>query len=74
MEKVRLFQDTYAAGLTSRNIAELRPCIGTVHSAQYRRITENARRRAGSNSAALRSPHGGSGPLGRLNQVHLGHS
>ena len=44
MEKVRFFQDLYAAGLTSRNIASLLPCIDTGHTnAEQRRMLHDQR-------------------------------
>jgi len=46
VEKVRLFQLFYAAGLTSRNIAELLPCIDTGHTnAEQRRMLHEQRDR-----------------------------
>ncbi len=43
-EKVRFFQQLYAAGLTSRNIAELLPCIDTGHTdAEQRRMLHKQR-------------------------------
>jgi DNA-binding transcriptional MerR regulator len=44
VEKVRFFQDLYAAGLTSRNIASLLPCIDTGHTnAEQRRMLHEQR-------------------------------
>jgi DNA-binding transcriptional MerR regulator len=46
VEKVRFFQQMYAAGLTSRNIAELLPCIDTGHTgAEQRRMLRQQRDR-----------------------------
>jgi DNA-binding transcriptional MerR regulator len=46
VEKVRFFQQLYAAGLTSRNIAELLPCIDTGHTdAGQRRMLHEQRDR-----------------------------
>ncbi len=47
--RVRFFQQMYAAGLTSRNIAELLPCIESGHTDAEQRAmlhTERARIRA----------------------------
>jgi DNA-binding transcriptional MerR regulator len=45
-EKVRCFQQFYAAGLTSRNIAALLPCIDTGHTdAEQRRMLHEQRDR-----------------------------
>jgi len=42
--KVRFFQQMYAAGLTSRNIADLLPCIDTGHTdAEQRRMLHEQR-------------------------------
>ncbi len=38
VDKVRFFQQLYAAGLTSRNIAELLPCIDTGHTDAVQRL------------------------------------
>ena len=39
VDRVRFFQDMYAAGLTSRNIAELLPCVDSGHTdAEQRRM------------------------------------
>ena len=44
VEKVRFFQQLYAAGLTSRNIAELLPCIDTGHTdTEQRRMLHKQR-------------------------------
>lgn len=44
VEKVRFFQELYAAGLTSRNIAGLLPCIDTGHTnAEQRRMLHEQR-------------------------------
>jgi DNA-binding transcriptional MerR regulator len=44
VEKVRFFQDLYAAGLTSRNIASLLPCLDTGHTdAEQRRMLHEQR-------------------------------
>jgi DNA-binding transcriptional MerR regulator len=44
--KVAFFQDMYAAGLTSANIAQLLPCIDTGHTtAQQRRMLHTERMR-----------------------------
>jgi DNA-binding transcriptional MerR regulator len=44
VEKVRFFQQMYAAGLTSRTIAELLPCIDTGHTdAEQRRLLHEQR-------------------------------
>jgi DNA-binding transcriptional MerR regulator len=44
LEKVRFFQQLYAAGLTSRNIADLLPCIDTGHTdAEQRRMLQQQR-------------------------------
>ena len=44
VEKVRFFQQMYAAGLTSRNIADLLPCWDTGHTdAEQRRMLEQQR-------------------------------
>jgi len=46
VEKVRFFQQMYAAGLTSRNIAELLPCLDTGHTdAEQRRMLRQQRDR-----------------------------
>ena len=46
VEKVRFFQQLYAAGLTSRNIAELLPCIDAGHTdAEQRRMLHEQRDR-----------------------------
>ena len=46
VDKVRFFQQLYAAGLTSRNIAELLPCIDTGHTdAEQRRMLHQQRNR-----------------------------
>jgi DNA-binding transcriptional MerR regulator len=46
VEKVRCFQKLYAAGLTSRNIAELLSCIDTGHTdAEQRRMLHEQRGR-----------------------------
>jgi DNA-binding transcriptional MerR regulator len=44
VEKVRFLQEMYAAGLTSRNIAALLPCIDTGHTdAEQRRMLQQQR-------------------------------
>jgi DNA-binding transcriptional MerR regulator len=44
VEKVRFFQQMYAAGLTSRTIVELLPCIDTGHTdAEQRRLLHEQR-------------------------------
>jgi DNA-binding transcriptional MerR regulator len=44
VEKVRFFQEMYAAGLTSRNIAALLPCMDTGHTdAEQRRMLQQQR-------------------------------
>jgi DNA-binding transcriptional MerR regulator len=44
VEKVRFFQQMYAAGLTSRNIAALLPCMDTGHTdAEQRRMLQQQR-------------------------------
>ena len=46
VDKVRFFQQLYAAGLTSRNIAGLLPCIDTGHTdAEQRRMLHQQRNR-----------------------------
>lgn len=46
VERVRFFQDMYAAGLSSKKIAELLPCIDTGHTdAQQRRMLRAERDR-----------------------------
>lgn len=46
VEKVRFFQDMYAAGLSSRNIATLLPCMDTGHTdAEQRRMLHAERDR-----------------------------
>jgi DNA-binding transcriptional MerR regulator len=46
VERVRFFQQLYAAGLTSRNIAGLLPCIDTGHTdAEQRRMLHQQRNR-----------------------------
>lgn len=44
VEKVRFFQDMYAAGLTSRNIATLLPCLDTGHTDEQQRQMLHAER------------------------------
>ncbi len=56
VEKVRFFQDMYAAGLTSRNIAQLMPCIDSGHTdAEQRRMLHAERDRIAEKAAQLRS-------------------
>lgn len=44
--RVRFFQDMYAAGLSSRHIAELLPCVDTGHTdAEQRRMLHAERER-----------------------------
>ena len=44
VENVRFFQQMYAAGLTSRNIADLLPCWDTGHTdAEQRRMLQQQR-------------------------------
>ncbi len=46
IDKVQFFQQLYAAGLTSRNIAGLLPCIDTGHTdAEQRRMLHEQRDR-----------------------------
>lgn len=44
IERVRFFQQMYAAGLTSRNIAELLPCIESGHTDAEQRAMLRAER------------------------------
>ncbi|MEV0893882.1 MerR family transcriptional regulator [Promicromonospora sp. NPDC050262] len=44
VERVRFFQQMYAAGLTSRNIAELLPCIESGHTDAEQRTMLHAER------------------------------
>lgn len=45
VEKVRFFQQMYAAGLTSRDIADLLPCWDTGHTdAEQRRMLQQQQR------------------------------
>ncbi|MEV0358475.1 MerR family transcriptional regulator [Nocardia sp. NPDC050697] len=44
VEKVRFFQLLYAAGLTSRNIAALLPCIDTGHTDAAQRLMLHTQR------------------------------
>ncbi|WP_369371667.1 MerR family transcriptional regulator [Promicromonospora sp. Populi] len=44
VDRVRFFQQMYAAGLTSRNIAELLPCIETGHTDVDQRAMLDAER------------------------------
>ena len=46
VERVAFFQDMYAAGLSSRNIAALLPCVDTGHTdAEQRRMLHAERER-----------------------------
>jgi DNA-binding transcriptional MerR regulator len=55
VERVRFFQDMYAAGLTSRNIATLLPCLDTGHTdAQQREMLHAQRARIDDRIAQLR--------------------
>lgn len=44
VDRVRFFQQMYAAGLTSRNIAELLPCVETGHTDAAQRAMLHAER------------------------------
>lgn len=44
IENVRFFQQMYAAGLTSKNIAELLPCLDTGHTDAEQRAMLHAER------------------------------
>jgi DNA-binding transcriptional MerR regulator len=54
VEKVSFFQDMYAAGLTSRNIATLMPCIASGHTdAEQRKMLHRERNRIHEQSVRL---------------------
>jgi DNA-binding transcriptional MerR regulator len=56
VERVRFFQDMYAAGLTSRNIATLLPCLDTGHTdAQQREMLRAERARIDDRITQLRT-------------------
>ncbi|MFC8525739.1 MerR family transcriptional regulator [Nocardia sp. NPDC057227] len=64
VEKVRFFQLLYAAGLSSRNIAELLPCIDSGHTDTAQRAMLHAQRdRIRDRIEEL------SGVLGRLDEI-----
>ena len=64
VEKVRFFQDMYAAGLTSRNIATLLPCIDSGHTdVEQRRMLHHERDRIADRVAQLQAA------LHRLDEV-----
>ena len=64
VEKVRFFQQMYAAGLTSRNIAELLPCMDTGHTdAEQRRMLHQQRDRIQGKLGELTAA------LGRLDEI-----
>ena len=63
-ETVRFLQDMYAAGLTSRNIAMLLPCLDTGHSTEeQRRMLHRERDRIHDQVSRLRAA------LRRLEQI-----
>jgi DNA-binding transcriptional MerR regulator len=64
IDRVRFFQKMYAAGLTSRNIAELLPCVDSGHTdADQRAMLHTERERIRAKIADLRTV------LRRLDQV-----
>ena len=63
-EKVRFLQDMYAAGLTSRNIATLLPCLDTGHTTEEQRhMLRRERDRIHDRASRLRAA------LRRLDQI-----
>ena len=64
VDRVRFFQDMYAAGLSSRNIAALLPCLDTGHTdAEQREMLHAERARIQERVTQLRTA------LKRLDQV-----
>jgi DNA-binding transcriptional MerR regulator len=64
VDRVRFFQDMYAAGLTSKNIAALLPCIASGHTdAEQRRMLHAERERIAEKAAQLDAA------LSRLDQI-----
>ena len=64
VERVRFFQDMYAAGLTSADVAQLLPCIETGHTdAEQRRMLRAERTRISEKLEQLRAA------LARLDRI-----